>query len=320
MKINILFIIIVLSYSCNTISESEKLEEYGEYLGQFESYEYDVSQQMYQYATDKTSRRSATAYFSEDPNDSILEIDYYIALEANGSSYISFYNEGIETSLNLNDSMAYTKHLSLYPANKRMTNPIAIYSFHSIKKWIEKNSRDSTFKNLVLKDTIIDGKKCDLFSYNIDFKEHAYWYNFPKKTVNRTVNSVNIAFSKESQLPVYLSCRENFSSKNYIVEKSWFSNFHQTHYNKQKLSEESVPNYFHWYNGGNMLPLNSILPNFILPTLTGDSITLSDLRGKYVLIEFSYIGCGPCIKSIPKLNNIQNMYADKCNSPLALRT
>ena len=42
-------------------------------------------------------------------------------------------------------------------------------------------------------------------------------------------------------------------------------------------------------------------PDFTLPTLAGDSLRLSDLRGQIVLLNFWATWCAPCIQEIPEL-------------------
>ena len=42
-------------------------------------------------------------------------------------------------------------------------------------------------------------------------------------------------------------------------------------------------------------------PDFVLQTLAGDSLRLSDLRGQVVLLNFWATWCAPCIEEIPEL-------------------
>lgn len=44
--------------------------------------------------------------------------------------------------------------------------------------------------------------------------------------------------------------------------------------------------------------------------LDGEIHHLSDFRGKYVLVDFWSIGCGPCKMSIPEMKEISGMYKD----------
>ena len=56
--------------------------------------------------------------------------------------------------------------------------------------------------------------------------------------------------------------------------------------------------------GGGEVPPSSSLgeaPDFTLPTLAGDSLRLSDLRGQIVVLNFWATWCAPCIEEIPDL-------------------
>lgn len=54
--------------------------------------------------------------------------------------------------------------------------------------------------------------------------------------------------------------------------------------------------------------VGAIAPAFELPLLEGDRIRLEDLRGKIVVLDFWATWCGPCIVSLPKLNEIAQEY------------
>ena len=54
-----------------------------------------------------------------------------------------------------------------------------------------------------------------------------------------------------------------------------------------------------------------VAPDFTLSTLTDTDITLSQLQGKPVILNFWYIGCQPCIIEMPYLNAASRDYSDK---------
>ena len=54
--------------------------------------------------------------------------------------------------------------------------------------------------------------------------------------------------------------------------------------------------------------LGKPLPDFTVTLLTGESLTLSDLRGKVVLVDFWSTNCPPCVKEMPALKNLYAKY------------
>jgi thiol-disulfide isomerase/thioredoxin len=52
-------------------------------------------------------------------------------------------------------------------------------------------------------------------------------------------------------------------------------------------------------------------PEMVVETLSGESVALQDFKGRWVLLDFWATWCKPCIKMMPKLQQLSEAYADK---------
>ena len=85
---------------------------------------------------------------------------------------------------------------------------------------------------------------------------------------------------------------------------------------ESKLTLESIPEQvvlkdYEPYKEPEPLPEGSLAPDWSLPTLTGDTIRLADLKGKVVLLDFFYKSCAPCCAAMPILQSLHDKYKDK---------
>ena len=61
----------------------------------------------------------------------------------------------------------------------------------------------------------------------------------------------------------------------------------------------------------NVVKLGEPAPNFQLPDLNGRLVTLSDLRGKVVLLNFWATWCGPCRVEMPAMEQLYQTFLPK---------
>jgi peroxiredoxin len=67
-----------------------------------------------------------------------------------------------------------------------------------------------------------------------------------------------------------------------------------------------------FYCTGFSLPkTNSLAPDFTLNDIDGNKVTLSELRGNVVILNFWSIWCGPCLAEMPSLNTLFVEFKDK---------
>lgn len=61
--------------------------------------------------------------------------------------------------------------------------------------------------------------------------------------------------------------------------------------------------------GGEKAP--DMAPDFSLESLNGETVTLSELRGNVVIIDFWATWCSPCLKSLPSLHAVVDRHQDR---------
>ena len=307
MRYLILLVLLTTLLSCQKKSDLELLVEYGAHLEEMEAFEYQVDHLTKYSYTDKPTLRKGVAYFEKNMEDTLLGYNYHFYTETKKGRYISFYGGDQQVGLILHDSVAYLKDLRKYVDYKAISNPFFYESILSIGKWLSHDSL-CTISNLELRDTIISSKKCKLFSFTTTGAHYnwMYWETFPRGRYD-----VEIAFNIKSKTPLYLRSKIYFKGSDYALNTVNFSNLLEKRYPREKLSIESVPEYYQWGIRRTKLALNTKGPDFKLPNTNGDSLELSTLLGKYVIVQFGWIGCGPCVKSIPLLNQIEEKYGSR---------
>jgi peroxiredoxin len=308
----ILVLIPILLCSCKQKNGLELLKDFNKKFTEFRSYEYSVNHQIYRSYSDKTVTREGSIYFEKNSDDSIVGYSYYYDKIRYPFHFICFYNGDKEINMRLNDSVAYFRDIKSLPPDKRINQPLIKESILSIEKWISNESISSKIQNLSVKDTFVNNTTCKLFSFN--YSEVNYnWWNVVENGNN--VFDVKIAFGSETGIPVYLYSKENIiddttqkPTGDYHLNKVFFSNFRAVKYPREKLTIENVPGYFHWGINRQKLEKSTLAPNFRLLNTKNEVVELINFRGKYVLLEFGFIGCGPCKASIPKMNEIAAKY------------
>ena len=65
------------------------------------------------------------------------------------------------------------------------------------------------------------------------------------------------------------------------------------------------------YQATPLLPAGNVAPQWSLSSLKGETINLSDFKGKVVLVDFFYKSCYPCMLALPKLISLYEKYKNK---------
>ncbi|MDP2912387.1 MAG: TlpA disulfide reductase family protein [Candidatus Omnitrophota bacterium] len=61
----------------------------------------------------------------------------------------------------------------------------------------------------------------------------------------------------------------------------------------------------------NAVEIGENAPNFTLPDLKGKQVSLSDFKGKVIILNFFASWCPPCRQEVPDFTELQKTYGDK---------
>ncbi|MFC5558391.1 peroxiredoxin family protein [Ureibacillus thermophilus] len=81
--------------------------------------------------------------------------------------------------------------------------------------------------------------------------------------------------------------------------------------NKKNTLDDDISGYEVDENSPQSVGLGEIAPDFTLNTLDGKTVTLSDLRGKKVILNFWATWCPPCKDEMPHFQEYYEKYAEE---------
>lgn len=96
------------------------------------------------------------------------------------------------------------------------------------------------------------------------------------------------------------------------LQTRWPENKHVKYYQAQlKRYEEAVAKQEKIEAAAQNIVAGQPVPNIVLPNPDGDTLTLSSLKGKIVLLDFWGSWCAPCRRANPELVRLYNLYNSK---------
>jgi peroxiredoxin len=207
----------------------------------------------------------------------------------------------------------------------------AVYSGQTAVMYL--NFKDSSY-------TFIDPKAYNIFflDYIKQLKQKMNDAQLVEQRRDTLVNALSCYHFVENDLDSNKNTSGDFQYKDWFIDKqsgniirtinSWRAtdaggnilfNFMQSDYagfkfnlENTEISAPEIPSNFHFKNKENKpLDAGAMAPAWTLYSTDGNSLSLSELKGKVVFIDFSYIGCLPCMKAIGAMNRLHEKYKDK---------
>ena len=132
-------------------------------------------------------------------------------------------------------------------------------------------------------------------------------------------NYSTYTIDKKSWLPILFTNSVRFKSQNQFQYKKLIitnlsinddsANYYLNHFREKNFD---TIKYAERYVRPKLLDSNTFAPDWKFPVYgKSDSVSLSQFRGKYVLMDYWYVACYPCQKAIPSLLKLQEKFKDK---------
>ncbi len=174
------------------------------------------------------------------------------------------------------------------------------------------DSMNDSIISYSLADTTIDGKPCyDVTCLNTTPKRNIFGGLFIR-------NERRIWIDKQSYLPiqfyavtVIVEGKDTLCQYTYDKLLSFDSTINESRFKMESLPSEMIVKDYVPEKTIKPLGRGKRAPEWTLPTLKGDSISLADLRGKVVLLDFFYKSCAPCCAALPTLQRMHEKYKEQ---------
>ncbi len=214
--------------------------------------------------------------------------------------------------------------LKLIKLDLESNEPIVIDSFFSMSGNFKfsLNKAPSYLYTLAINDTLkipffsddsnteIKGDLSSISSFKVESSstENAFFRKFSQDDFFEKEKGMNIMLNHPDKIvSVFTAYYQfqifNISKDTMDIIMNKFSN-----YSKQSVYYDYLNKL---YKKITKISEGKIAPNFSAKTKDGELISLIDLRGKYVLLDFWASWCAPCIQKFPEMKNIYNNAKNK---------
>ena len=241
--------------------------------------------------------------FLKQPEDKEIGYFFWHDFKYNGMKVptIELYSGKSLTSLFPADSTFQTSNKQTLAFNQSLLGQL-----NWIKTFLNKNPS----KLILSKDTLVNAINSYHFILKIKDtlinKEHVYTYR-------------HLYIDKDNGLPLRILNRvrsADFSKEvaNYYTEENYFN--YQLDQDTIDTAYFAAPAGFHPYKEKPPEETTLLLPGTTAPEWTlydtdDRKTSLSEFKGKIVLLDFFFVGCVPCIQSLAALDNLQKKYKNK---------
>jgi len=283
------------------------LQRMSDKLNSLNNISYELKRELNYSSENYHNETKWTVYYDLQSEDKIIGFKYQIDDETGKQ----VFNGTEEFQL---DRKLKTIIIIDQPDQQTFSNTSALYnSIITLKNVLPLIIGDKTVAKSV-GDTIINNTSYNLITLNLNKRRIK---NLGKGFDAMTTKSnfiYKIIIDKKNDLPFEV-LQVNDLNNDFI--KTNFTNIN---------TDNSSPSEFSWYYSTytdeykpavqkelpQLISVGAVAPEWTLPVYNkAENISLGNLKGKVVLLDFWIKNCGPCIKSIPDLNALRDRFKDK---------
>lgn len=301
-------ILLILSCEKKQMTPMMELIKIGQDLELNSSIKYSFSINTKRSYADNSPTRKGIMSFLENKSDTSIGMNFRIQEK----NFEIIYDGNYLFTLMKRDSIAMKKPLNNYKEGHCTIYPELEMSYRAINLFLTDPNIKNEINSLTKNDTLINSELCTKYSFIANEKFLSTHKNYFKNDVN-----VELIIQRKNSLPLYYSQKIELKSGNQIhtnFSEIFFSQYSfNNNFSSSFFTPASIPSYYNWTKLkflNKTLPKDTPAPQWTLPKIEGDSISLKNLEGKYVLLDFWFIGCGACIQSIPMLNELQSNFSN----------
>lgn len=313
------FITILLFASCKP-NAKDILKKSFESCQSVENGYYEMTHYMKYMSGNDTTKSTFNCYFKKLTTDTIYSSVFHYQYHRNGEyskdvlytgdDFVN-YSEKDSTGQIMSKTL-WAKEIKSYSHNYTFYSPITNKESYPLPKDSAYFDNEHIFE--FIGEKIINGIPCYHVKMNIIPE------NDSTEMMKTLRAEINYWISRQDYIPIQYSIAYDLVMNNdtmYQFKKNVLTKHDLNIINDEtQLKISSIPSYINLkdykpHKSPELLPKDTIAPNWSLISLKDKIVNLSDYKGELVLIDFFYKSCYPCMLALPALQNLHEKYNDK---------
>jgi peroxiredoxin len=300
--IKILICIAFAMYNVNVSAQATLVQKTIDKIQSYKNLSYQHVSRLKEFFTNDTLTQQSENFILKAADDKILGYLYRTETlnKADNSISTELYNGQNLIRINQIDSTYLIDEIKVNAIQNLLVD------LNRIKGFVTKKPS----KMVIANDTIINAVACSHLIINTRDttinKEHLY-------------TRFHLFIDKVSDMPVCLirnarSADIGNAVTNYYLKDSYFD----YKFDIENIGSDllTIPMGFHEQKQESesdiaLLTPGSVAPNWVLDGVDGGKISLSQLKGKIILMDYFFVGCHFCMYSLKPLNSIYEKYKNK---------